>query len=109
MTRSIKKGPFVSYSVLKKVKANNLNNDSEKITFKTWSRSSTIIPSIIGNNIAVHNGKDHQEVFISENIVGNKLGEFSNTRNFITHNKSDKKGKRLFYGTKSKSTRNSIG
>ena len=82
MSRSLKKGPFVHPSLLKKI-ANV--RPGEKVVLKTWSRDSTIIPQMVGLTIAVHNGKVHVTVFIIENMVGHKLGEFSPTRKFIRH------------------------
>ena len=92
MTRSLKKGPFVAYHLLKKI--NKMNESGKKDTIKTWSRSSTILPSMVGLTIAVYNGKQHVPVFISDQFVGHKLGEFVSTRNFKTHIKADRKGKR---------------
>ena len=92
MGRSIKKGPFVSYQLLEKI--NEMNVASKKVALKTWSRASTILPSMVGHTIAVYNGKQHIPVFISEQIVGHKLGEFAPTRTFRSHVKSDKKVRR---------------
>ena len=92
MGRSIKKGPFVSYQLLEKI--NEMNLAGKKIALKTWSRASTILPSMVGHTIAVYNGKQHIPVFISEQIVGHKLGEFAPTRTFRSHVKSDKKARR---------------
>ncbi len=92
MGRSIRKGPFVAYQLLERI--NNLNESGKKSIIKTWSRSSTILPEMIGHTIAVYNGKQHVPVFISEQIVGHKLGEFAPTRTFRSHVKSDKKVKR---------------
>ena len=89
MTRSIKKGPFVDEHLMKKVVAEGPN--SKKI-IKTWSRRSTITPDFIGLNFAVHNGKKFMPVFVTENMVGHKLGEFSPTRTFHGH-AADKKSK----------------
>ncbi len=83
MARSIKKGPYVFHKLLKKVE---LAKDSKrKSVIKTWSRSSMIIPGFVGVTIAVHNGKTFVPVFVTENMVGHKLGEFSPTRNFKGH------------------------
>ncbi|MFQ5900740.1 MAG: 30S ribosomal protein S19 [Thermodesulfobacteriota bacterium] len=90
MARSVKKGPFVDESLLEKIKKANETNAKKII--KTWSRRSTIIPDMIGHTMAVHNGKKFIPVFISENMVGHKLGEFSPTRMFHGHAGS-KKGK----------------
>ncbi|MDD2740994.1 MAG: 30S ribosomal protein S19 [Rhodocyclaceae bacterium] len=83
MGRSLKKGPFVDMHLLDKVEAVRANNDKRPI--KTWSRRSTILPDFIGLTIAVHNGKQHIPVFVTENMVGHKLGEFSLTRTFKGH------------------------
>jgi len=92
MTRSVKKSPFVAYHLLKKI--NKMNQAGKKDIITTWSRSSTILPSMVGFTIAVYNGKQHVPVFISDQFVGHKLGEFVSTRNFKTHIKTDRKGKR---------------
>ena len=92
MGRSLRKGPFVAYHLLKKV--NEMNKNDKKLVNQTWSRASTIIPSMVGHTIAVYNGRQHVPVFISETIVGHKLGEFAPTRTFRSHVKSDKKAKR---------------
>ena len=83
MTRSLKKGPFVDAHLVKKVEAAQAAKDKKPI--KTWSRRSTIMPDFIGLTIAVHNGKLHVPVYVSENMVGHKLGEFSPTRVFKKH------------------------
>ena len=88
MARSLKKGPYVSDRLLKKVQELNKNNKKEVV--KTWSRRSTIYPDFIGHTIAVHNGKEFIPVYITEDMVGHKLGEFSPTRKFGGHG-SDKK------------------
>jgi small subunit ribosomal protein S19 len=92
MPRSQKKGPYVHDSLLKKVKANL--SAAKQAVIKTWARSSTILPEMVGMTIAVHNGRVHVPVLISEQMVGHKLGEFAPTRLFKGHVKSDKKGKR---------------
>lgn len=92
MSRSIKKNPFVAYHLLKKI--NKLNDLGKKDTILTWSRSSTILPSMVGFTIAIYNGKQHVPIFISDQFVGHKLGEFVSTRNFKTHIKADRKSKR---------------
>ena len=92
MSRSLKKSPFVAYHLLKKVSQANANG--KKDTIITWSRASTILPSMIGLTIAVYNGKQHVPIFISDQLVGHKLGEFVSTRNFKSHIKADKKAKR---------------
>lgn len=83
MSRSLKKGYFVDDHLLKKVA--KLNEDGEKKIIKTWSRRSTIIPEMIGHTFAVHNGKTHFNIYVNENMVGCKLGEFSFTRSFRGH------------------------
>ncbi|HTM30344.1 MAG TPA: 30S ribosomal protein S19 [Vicinamibacterales bacterium] len=88
MARSLKKGPFIDDHLLKKV--DDLNDKGEKRVVKTWSRRSTIIPDMVGHTIAVHNGRKFVPVYISENMVGHKLGEFALTRTFKGHS-SDKK------------------
>ena len=92
MPRSLKKGPFVDDHLLKKV--DGLNEKGEKSVIKTWSRRSTIIPDMIGHTIAVHDGRKHIPVFVTETMVGHKLGEFAPTRTFRGHVKDDKKGRR---------------
>jgi small subunit ribosomal protein S19 len=82
MSRSLKKGPFTDPKLMKKVNA--LGSDDRTI-IKTWARASTITPDMLGRTIAVHNGKVHVPVFITENMVGHKLGEFSPTRKFRSH------------------------
>lgn len=89
MARSVKKGPFVDHHLIKKVEAVIASNDKRPI--KTWSRRSMILPEMVGLTIAVHNGKDHMPVYISENMVGHKLGEFAATRIFRGHTAADKK------------------
>ena len=88
MSRSIKKGPFVHESLLKKVDA--MNDKSEKKVVKTWSRASTILPSFVGHTIAVHDGRKHVPVYITEDMVGHKLGEFAPTRTYKSHSGSEK-------------------
>ena len=92
MGRSLRKGPFVAYHLLEKI--NKMNATGKKSTIKTWSRASTILPSMVGHTIAVYNGKQHIPVFVSDQIVGHKLGEFAPTRTFRSHIKSDKKARR---------------
>ncbi|MBD1853145.1 30S ribosomal protein S19 [Leptolyngbya sp. FACHB-711] len=92
MSRSLKKGPFVADHLLKKVE--NLNAKGDKQVIKTWSRASTILPQMIGHTIAVHNGRQHVPVYVTEQMVGHKLGEFAPTRTFRGHAKSDKKARR---------------
>ena len=91
MARSIKKGPFVDGHLLKKIETARNSNDKRPI--KTWSRRSTVLPDFIGLTIAVHNGRQHVPVFVTENMVGHKLGEFSLTRTFNGH-VADKKAKK---------------
>ena len=92
MPRSLKKGPFVDDHLLQKVvKANEAGN---KNVIKTWSRRSMIVPDMIGHTIAVHDGRKHVPVFVTENMVGHKLGEFAPTRTFRGHVKDDRKAKR---------------
>lgn len=88
MARSVKKGPFVDLHLVKKVETVRATNDKRPV--KTWSRRSTVLPDFVGLTIAVHNGKQHIPVYISENMVGHKLGEFSLTRTFKGH-AADKK------------------
>lgn len=83
MARSIKKGPFIEASLLAKVEG--LNSKSEKRVVKTWSRRSTIVPEFLGHTIAVHNGRQFVPVYIQENMVGHKLGEFAPTRTYRGH------------------------
>ncbi len=88
MSRSIKKGPFVHEGLLKKI--NEMNKNGEKKVIKTWSRSSTIFPQMIGHTIAVHDGRKHVPVYISEDMVGHKLGEFALTRTYRGHVNNEK-------------------
>jgi small subunit ribosomal protein S19 len=83
MARSLKKGPFADEHLVRKIEA--LNDSGQKRVIKTWSRRSTILPEMIGHTIAVYDGKKHVPVFISENMVGHKLGEFAPTRHFRAH------------------------
>jgi small subunit ribosomal protein S19 len=92
MPRSLKKGPFVDDHLLKKVVAQNERNTKNVI--KTWSRRSTIIPEMIGHTIAVHDGRKHVPVYITEAMIGHKLGEFAPTRTFKGHEKEDRKSRR---------------
>ncbi|NJO42949.1 MAG: 30S ribosomal protein S19 [Cyanobacteria bacterium CRU_2_1] len=92
MSRSLKKGPFVADHLLKKIEV--LNAKNEKQVIKTWSRASTILPNMIGHTIAVHNGRQHVPVYVTEQMVGHKLGEFAPTRTFRGHAKADKKARR---------------
>lgn len=88
MSRSLKKGPFVDFKLAKKVAA--LGTD-DRTVIKTWARASSISPEMVGRTIAVHNGRVHVPVYITENMVGHKLGEFSPTRKFRKHGGKDKK------------------
>ena len=92
MPRSLKKGPYVHYKLYKKVAANVESN--KKTVIKTWSRASMITPDFVGQTIAVHNGKQFVPVFVTENMVGHKLGEFSPTRSFRGHGGNKNKGKK---------------
>ena len=83
MSRSLKKGPFIEIRLLEKV--NRLNDTGEKKIIKTWSRASTVFPEMVGHTIAVHDGRRHIPVFISESMVGHKLGEFAPTRSIRAH------------------------
>jgi small subunit ribosomal protein S19 len=88
MSRSIKKGPYVSESLMKKIVA--MNEKNQKQVLKTWSRASTIFPEMVGHTIAVHDGRKHVPVYITEDMVGHKLGEFAPTRTFRGHAKGEK-------------------
>lgn len=89
MSRSVKKGPFVQESLMKKINA--LNEANEKKVVKTWSRSSTILPEFVTHTVAVHDGRKHVPVYITEDMVGHKLGEFAPTRTFKGHSGSEKR------------------
>ncbi|MBE6101818.1 MULTISPECIES: 30S ribosomal protein S19 [unclassified Selenomonas] len=89
MSRSIKKGPFVEESLMKKITA--LNEANDKKVVKTWSRSSTIFPDFVGHTIAVHDGRKHVPVYVTEDMVGHKLGEFAPTRTFKGHAGEERK------------------
>ncbi len=91
MSRSLKKGPFIQSRLLERIQ--KMNEAGEKRVVKTWSRSSTIFPEMVGHTIAVHDGRKHVPVYVTESMVGHKLGEFSPTRTFRGH-AADKKGKR---------------
>lgn len=90
MGRSVKKGPFCDDHLMKKVEAQNANN--EKKVIQTWSRRSTIFPAFVGHTIAVYNGREHVPVYVTEDMVGHKLGEFAPTRTY--HGHGDQKAKR---------------
>ena len=89
MSRSVKKGPFVQESLVKKIDALNAANDKKVV--KTWSRSSTILPDFVGHTIAVHDGRKHVPVYVTEDMVGHKLGEFVATRTYRGHGADEKK------------------
>nr|YP_005089454.1 ribosomal protein S19 [Silene noctiflora]AEC04205.1 ribosomal protein S19 [Silene noctiflora]WFF47203.1 ribosomal protein S19 [Silene noctiflora] len=92
MTRSQKKHPFVANHLVRKI--DKLNAKAEKKVIVTWSRASTIIPTMIGHTIAIHNGKEHLPIYITDYMVGQKLGEFAPTRNYTEHEKNDNKSHR---------------
>jgi small subunit ribosomal protein S19 len=92
MSRSISKGPFIAYHLLNKI--NLLNQKGKKETIKTLSRASSILPLMIGHTISVYNGQKHVPIFISDPLVGHKLGEFVPTRTFRSHKKTERKVKR---------------
>ena len=92
MARSVKKGPFVDESLMKKVEA--MEKSGSKSAIKTWSRRSTIFPIMVGYTIAVHDGRKHVPVYVTEDMVGHKLGEFVATRTFKGHGKDEKKSSR---------------
>ena len=89
MSRSVKKGPYVQESLMKKIEALNAANDKKVV--RTWSRSSTIFPDFVGHTIAVHDGRKHVPVYITEDMVGHKLGEFASTRTFKGHAGEERK------------------
>lgn len=93
MSRSSKKGPFVDIKLLDRIE--ELNRTNEKRVLRTWSRASTIFPQMVGHTIAIHDGRRHVPIYISENMVGHKLGEFAPTRTFRGHagKKADKRGR----------------
>ena len=93
MPRSLKKGPFVDAYLVRKIET--LNESREKRVIRTWSRRSTILPEMVGHNIAVHNGKKFIPVYVTENMVGHKLGEFSPTRTFKAHSVKSGKAVRM--------------
>jgi small subunit ribosomal protein S19 len=90
MSRSLKKGPYVDRKLLRKVE--EMNRKGEKRVLRTWSRASTIFPQMVGHTLAVHNGRKHVPIYVTENMVGHKLGEFAVTRTFKGHS-GDKKTK----------------
>jgi small subunit ribosomal protein S19 len=91
MSRSLKKGPFVAAKLLKKVE--EMNRKGEKRVIKTWSRASTVFPQMVGHTIAVHDGRRHIPIYVTENMVGHRLGEFAPTRYFRGHDSSERKSK----------------
>ncbi|WP_420627251.1 30S ribosomal protein S19 [Candidatus Leptofilum sp.] len=92
MSRSLKKGPYISPKLLKKVEA--LNDSRKREVIRTWSRSSTVFPQMVGHTIAVYDGRRHIPIYITENMVGHKLGEFAPTRTFRGHiSKAEKRGR----------------
>ena len=92
MGRSIKKGPFVEAKLMAKIVA--MNEKNEKVVVKTWSRASTIFPEMVGHTIAVYDGRKHVPVYVTEDMVGHKLGEFVATRTYRGHGKDEKKSRR---------------
>ena len=92
MSRSLKKGPFVAAQISRRIE--NMNSSGKKDIIKTWSRATTILPNMIGHTFAVYNGQQHIPVFISDQMIGHKLGEFAPTRTFRSHVKKDKKARR---------------
>jgi small subunit ribosomal protein S19 len=92
LSRSAKKGPFVDERLLKRIEA--MNAAGQKKMIKTWSRASTIFPDMVGHTIAVHDGRKHVPIFVSESMVGHKLGEFALTRTFRGHIKGDRSARR---------------
>ncbi len=92
MSRSLKKGPFIEPKLLRKIE--EMNSSGERRVLKTWSRASTIFPQMVGHTLAVHDGRRHVPIYITENMVGHKLGEFAPTRNFRGHVREEKKRRR---------------
>lgn len=92
MSRSLKKGPFVDPKLLKKIE--QMNASGERLVIKTWSRASTIFPQMVGHTLAVHDGRRHIPIYITENMVGHKLGEFAPTRTFRGHIRDERKMRR---------------
>ncbi len=93
MSRSLKKGPFIDAKILKKIE--EMNAIGDKAVIKTWARASTIFPEMVGHTIAIHDGRKHVPIFISESMVGHKLGEFAPTRTFRGHARSERHTKVL--------------
>jgi small subunit ribosomal protein S19 len=94
MGRSVSKGPYIAYHLLNKIQALNAKGQKKDTIIKTWSRASTILPMMIGHTISVYNGQKHVPVFITDPLVGHKLGEFVPTRTFRSHKKNERKVKR---------------
>jgi small subunit ribosomal protein S19 len=92
MSRSLKKGPYINPKLLRKVE--DLNSSRKRQVIRTWSRASTIFPQMVGHTIAVHDGRRHVPIYITETMVGHKLGEFAPTRTFRAHVRAEKKGRR---------------
>jgi small subunit ribosomal protein S19 len=92
MSRSLKKGPYINPKLLRKVE--DLNTSRKRQVIRTWSRASTIFPQMVGHTIAVHDGRRHVPIYITETMVGHKLGEFAPTRTFRGHVRAEKKGRR---------------
>lgn len=92
MSRSLKKGPFVEEKLLRRIES--MNRQGEKRVIKTWSRASTVFPQMVGHTIAIHDGRRHVPIYIAENMVGHRLGEFAPTRFFRGHVRSEKKSAR---------------
>ncbi len=92
MSRSLKKGPYVNPKLLRKVE--KMNDAKQRQVIRTWSRSSTIFPQMVGHTIAIYDGRRHIPIYITENMVGHKLGEFAPTRTFRGHVRAEKKGRR---------------
>lgn len=88
MTRSVRKGPYVDFKLLRKVE--EMNSSGDKKVIRTWARNSTITPDFVGHTIAVHNGNKFIPIYVSENMIGHKVGEFAPTRTYRGHAKSDK-------------------
>jgi small subunit ribosomal protein S19 len=93
VSRSLKKGPYVDAKLLRKIEA--LNQSGRKAVLKTWSRASTIFPQMVGHTIGVHNGRQHIPIYVTENMVGHKLGEFAETRRFRGHTARGEKATRV--------------
>ena len=91
MSRSLKKGPFIEPKLLKNIEA--MNQKGEKKVIRTWSRASTIFPQMVGHTIAVHDGRRHVPIYVTENMVGHRLGEFAPTRTYRGHVKNEKKSR----------------